>query len=454
MNKKLKALLGEKEDLLSQMRALTNKAQAEKRDLSEDEETQFSDLEARVKAINKKIEREKLLIDEERSMAANADRVPDADDEDDSSTSETRHRRQRQTPEQKAKKRYSLVRALRAQMTNKPLDGVEGEMQQEAEKEQREGGISGSPNAVKVPAMFMQRPEQRATMAATGSTTGQNTVATELRDMIGYLYPNLRVEELGATMLTGLSGNIAFPRQDSATAASWAAENGAAPETNPTIGQVVLAPKRLTAFTPISGQLLLQSSEAIDLMVRRDLQTAIAVAVDAAAINGTGSNTPTGILNTSGITTVALGTNGAAPTRTKLLELIGGLEDNNADMGSLGFLTTPGVRRKLMDTLLDSGSGRFVWSEETPNELMGYRALTSNQVPSTLDKGTTTGTLHAIIYANWAEWVIAQWGGVEIIVDQYTGAKNNIVNLVVHSWWDMMARHAKSFAAIKDASIA
>ena len=94
----------------------------------------------------------------------------------------------------------------------------------------------------------------------------------------------------------------------------------------------------------------------------------------------------------------------------------------------------------------------FIWDGRNSN-INGYRAEVSTQVPSTLTKGSTSGTCHAIIMGNFADLVIANWGMVDILVNPYTKAKEGLVELVVNSYWDIGVKHASSFAAIKDATL-
>ena len=271
--------------------------------------------------------------------------------------------------------------------------------------------------------------------------------------MIPFLDPRLQVEALGATVLTGLAGNLDIPKQSTIATAVWASEVASSTETNPTFAWLQLRPKRLTAFTPISKTLMVQSSFSIEQMVRRDLNRAIRIAWDRAAINGTGtSNQPTGILNMVGTGAVAGGTNGLAPTLSHIIDLETEIALDDADMGSLAYLTTPGIRGRLKKTeKFSSGTGMPVWEG---SELNGYNAVVSTQVPSNLVKGASGSVCHAIIFGNWSELILAQWGGLDITVDQYSRAKEAIVELVVHSWVDVGVRHAESFAVMKDALIA
>ena len=62
------------------------------------------------------------------------------------------------------------------------------------------------------------------------------------------------MEALGATMLTGLVGNLDLPRGNADASATWEGENDANAETSPTFDKISLSPNRLGAFTDISKQ--------------------------------------------------------------------------------------------------------------------------------------------------------------------------------------------------------
>ena len=298
----------------------------------------------------------------------------------------------------------------------------------------------------------MRSPGEKRDMTAGTTTAGGFTIQTDIGALIPFLDPRLVTASLGATYLTGLTSNIDFPRNNAAASAAWEGENDANAETSPTFDRIQMSPNRLGAFTDISKQLMVQSSIDVENMIRTRLSVAIANAVDTAAINGAGSgNVPEGILNVTGIGDVAGGTNGANPTFANIVELETDVSTANADFGRLGYLTTPGVKGYLKTKEKASNTAQFVW--EAGNELNGYNALVSTLVPSDLTKGSGTN-LHAIIFGNWQELIIGQWAGIDLVVDPYSSAKNALVTLVVNSWWDVAVRHAASFSAMKDASIA
>jgi len=226
-------------------------------------------------------------------------------------------------------------------------------------------------------------------------------------------------------------------------------------ESQPAFDQVSLTPNTVGGFTDYTRKMLLQSTPDIEFLVRSDLATTVATEIDRVAINGSGTGAePTGILNTSGIGSVAGGTNGAAPTWANIVDLESAVANSNADVAALGYLTNSKVRGKLKQTEKASSTGQFVWGGDTAEPglglLNGYQAGVSNNVPSNLSKGTGTN-LSAIIFGNFADLLIGQWGILDLLVDPYTFSSTGTVRVVALQDVDVSVRHAESFAAMLDA---
>ena len=256
--------------------------------------------------------------------------------------------------------------------------------------------------------------------------------------------------------VTGLTGNIAIPRATGGATAYWVAESGAPTESQQAFDQVAMTPKTVGAYTDISRKLLLQSSLDVEAFVRNDLATVLALEIDRAAINGSGaSNQPTGILATSGIGDVAGGTNGLAPTWAHIVELWSDIANANADFGAMGLMTNAKVIGKLMSTLKSSGVAGYIVedfpSAEGITNVSGLRGGVSNQVPSNLTKGTSSGVCSALINGNWADLIIGEWGTLDLMVDPYTGSTSGTVRVVALEDVDIAVRHPESFSAMKDA---
>lgn len=350
-------------------------------------------------------------------------------------------------------KRFSWLRALNA-LAN-PTD----RKAQEAAKFEREcSDAVGEKVGRAANGYFIPHEVQTRDLVVGTATAGGHTVATNVlaANFIDLLRNRMMVMNMGAQMMSGLVGNIAIPRQTGGATAFWVAENNAPTESQQAFDQVTMSPKTVGAFTDISRKLLLQSSLDVESLVRSDLATVLALAIDLAAINGSGaSGQPAGILNTSGIGDVAGGANGLAPTWAHIIELWSDIAVANADFGSVGILTNAKVIGKLMSTLKATGVAGYI-VENFPDasgitNTGGIRSGVSNQVPSNLTKGTSSGVCSAIIHGNWNDLIIGQWGALDLTVDPYTGATAGTVRVVALQDVDIAVRHPESFSAMKDA---
>ena len=285
-----------------------------------------------------------------------------------------------------------------------------------------------------------------------GSTAG-NLVATNLlsSDFITLLRNAMVINGMGARYLSGLNGNVAIPRQTGGGTFYMVAESGSVTGSDQTFDQVTLSPKTGAAKTVISRRLMLQSSVDAEAMVRNDLASAVGLGIQNLAINGTGSNNqPTGILATSGIGSVAGGTNGGAPTWGNIIDLETAVSVANADVGNMGYLTNAKVRGKLKQTFKNATYGENpVWTDG--NMVNGYNAFVTNAVPSNLTKGTASAICSSILFGNFADLIIGLWGGLELQVDPYSSGDTGAVIVRAFQDFDVAVRHAESFAAMKDA---
>ena len=238
---------------------------------------------------------------------------------------------------------FSIVRAAQGISSGRGLSGREAEVNQELEHRngRRTQGFFVPDNGWK----------KRTYVAGTASAGG-NLIATDhlATNFIEALRDRLAVAELGATFLGGLVGDVSIPKRTGTATSYWfgADDSDSVTESTGTIGTVTMTPKTVGALSKFSHLMNLQSTPDIEQLIRADFVALLADAIDTAAINGSGSsNQPTGILNTSGIGSVAGGTNGLAPTLDHLMDLKKEVAVDNADVASCGFLTNAKVEAVL-----------------------------------------------------------------------------------------------------------
>jgi len=422
---------------LTQARALLESAETEKRDLNADEEKRYADLVSAAESLDGKIDRERKL----QALEADQD-LP-------------QRRAAKPVPQAPAigmtdgeVRRYSLVNAINAFITG---DWRNARMELEA-SEATAKRLGFSPQGFFIPYEFAYGENEKRDLTKGTNTAGGYTIATNLlaQNFIDLLRNRAVLMQSGMTVLSGLVGDIAIPRQTGAATAYWVAENGAPTESQPAFDQVPMSPKTVGAFVDMSRKLLKQSSIDVEAFVRRDLANVLGLEIDRAGLHGSGSsNQPTGVAATSGIGSVAGGTNGAAPTWANIVALETAVAVANADAGMTKYITNPKVRGKLKNTVIGTDQG-MVWGVNA-TQVNGYDVAISNQVSSVLTKGTSSGVCSAIFFGNWADLFMGMWGGLDLLVDPYTNGTTGAVRVISLQDTDFAVRHPESFAAMLDA---
>lgn len=414
MNTKLREAREQALEKSSRMQDLLEAADNEKRSLNTDEQAEFDSLEA--------------ACGDLKQQARNIERSLNIGD-----FRESGNRPIGMSPQEQ--KRFSFLKALRAQAY--PNDrraqdaaGFERECSQEVAKQRGQEA-----RGIYVPMDVFGSASERRDLNVTTGTAGGNVVDTVLMadSFIELLRNRTTVIGLGATVMDGLVGDVAVPKQTGAATAYWiSAEGGAPTESQQTIGQVSLTPRTIGAFTDYTRNLLLQSSIGVENFVRGDLARVLAIGIDLAAIHGTGSaGQPTGIALTSGINTVSFSTAGA-PTWAEMVDFETQVELDNAPMNSVSFLMEPTLKGALKTTKKDAGSGIFLMEG---NEVNGYPVAVSNQV-----------TDNTAFFGDWSQLMIGMWGGLDLLVDPYTASTTGTVRIVALQSMDVAVRHAVAFA--------
>jgi HK97 family phage major capsid protein/HK97 family phage prohead protease len=283
-----------------------------------------------------------------------------------------------------------------------------------------------SSNGIVIPNEVLRRDLVVGTPTAGGDLVDDVLLAGSFIDL---LRNRLAISQAGATMLTGLQGNVSIPRQTSAATAYWVGENAAPTESQQAIDQVNMTPKTVGAFVDYSRRLLLQSSIDVEGMVRNDLARVIALEIDRAAIYGTGSsNQPLGLTNTSGIGSETLTGVG---TFTELIAMETDVAAANADAGSLRYIINATTRGGLKGAKKDAGSGEFVFAD---GEINGYPAIVSNQLLN-----------NDALFGDFSMFIMGMWSGLDLTVDPYAGATAGTVRVIALQDVDFAVKQPGAF---------
>lgn len=321
------------------------------------------------------------------------------------------------TIRQTMKEKFSLLKAINDIANNRQLDERAQEVINAGIAEFRKSGQNYSGQIV-LPV------EERASVQATVEGAGQETVAEDKLGILEPLRANLVMVQAGASYLSGLVGNVSIPAY-SGSNVSWAGETASASDGAGAFSEVNLEPKRLTAYVDVSKQFLIQDSSSAEDMLKRDIVNAISDKLEKTILgNVAGSATqPEGLFNA-----VTASTDGVS--FKTLVNMETALEDANV-AGNKCFIVSPSAKGTLKTTLKADGVSGYLMEG---NEVNGYPVYSTSNVTS---KGVVMG--------HFEDYVIGQWGGIDLTVDPYTQAGNGKVRLVINAYFDAKPRRASSF---------
>jgi HK97 family phage major capsid protein len=349
----------------------------------------------------------------------------------------------------KEKREYSIRSAIVAAFGGQDkLTGVEKEVHQELEKDfpQRTGGVL-------IPSDIFQMGRRRDLNVTTFGQGGAFVETAVEPDVIPLLRNQLCCQRLGCKVISGLKGNVSIPRATAAATASAQSEQGAVGTSTQAVDQILLSPHRVSASTPYSRQLVLQSSVDVESFLRDDLTKITATKIDSMILVGQGGAEAVGILNTTGIGSLIFG--GTASWQ-EIVAFETALSNANAlgvPGAKLGWIVSPNTKGR-WKAIAKTGIGvtsvvpLFLWDESqnfndgsNDGRVNGYRAADTNQVLNNL-----------VFFGNWSEVVLAQFSdGMEIIVDPYSLAQEATIRVTVNTFIDVAVRHPASFCVSEDA---
>lgn len=418
--KNLQELLQERASFKKKQQTLVDVARTEKRQMTDEENTDFDAHQEEVVRLDATIKRAKIIEENEKLASRSGEQVDGG--------APAIHT-------EKQERAYSITKAIRNVLEGGKLDGVEAEAAQEAEKENRELGLKIPRGAsIGIPSSMLEKRDQSVT--GDSGLKGGKLVVDEAPRMVAPLIPNNPLSELGVTHLPGLIGNVPLLSHTDVSFV-WADENeNVTSKTDADFDGPVLKPKRVVAVVDISEQLILQSSIGIEAVIIGMLNDAYGRTLASAVINGAGGKAPTGILNLTGVNDANMAT-AAAPTFAEIVKLETLIEADNATDASLGYVTNKLLKGKLKTTPKVSGTDSIMLSDG--KELNGSKLVSTNLVPE------LTGN-HPLIYGDWKQAFTGSWGGISIKVDPLTQATAGKIRLIVNAYADVQVVHPKAFA--------
>ena len=315
---------------------------------------------------------------------------------------------------------FSLIKAINDVVNNRNINEDALNVIEMGATEMRKSGLSYS-GQIQLPVE-----ERGDAVAATVATDGKEIVATDKLNILSPLMGKSILAEAGATFLTGLVGNISIPNYTGSTC-GWKGELEAADNGKGAFGSVELSPKRLTAYIDISKQFLTQDSVGAEEMLRADIVNSLVAKLEQTIFgDAAGDSTkPAGIFN---------GAEVAAPSYQGVCEAEAAVTDYS---GEKRFVMSPTAKSAFKQATI-SGTKSDLRLLLEDGEVDGYPVSDSSNVVA-----------GGYAFGDFGELVVAQWGGIDIVVDPYTLATKNAIRLVINAYFDAKVRRNGAIKAYK-----
>ena len=323
-------------------------------------------------------------------------------------------------------RRYSLLRAIQAQLGGRVDAGFERECSEQVAKQ-----LGKSARGMYVPWDVVTA---KRDLQIVGGGTGSNFVEKSVLpgSFIEAIRARAILPRLGVPILSGLVGDIALPKMGAITG-YWIAETAEPTESTPVLSQVTGTPRTVAGTVDYSRKLAMQSSLDVEALIIADLTKALAQTIDKAAFNGAGTSEPTGLL--TGPISTDVSVTAGTPTFAEIANIMATVEDKIDDIEAAKWAVTGEVFWKLATSATSTGASSFI-ADYMTSRILGAMAVRSGNV-----------TAHYGIFGDWTQMVLGMWGnGLDLRVDPYTGSKSGLVSVTGFMDCDVMVRNAEGFA--------
>jgi len=406
----LKDLLKLREDYMQKRQAIKDEAVKEDRELNDQDVIELERLAGEVSKYDRQIKvmREDQKLQESAILAGGHT----------ASRSEEREM-------QNLAKNYSLVRGIQQVYRGRTLTGIEAEMTEEANREATAAGLTFR-GQLSIPQKMLTRGVGDAGHWGASDTTndqGTQFVGTNVGPAIEALRAETTLQQAGCTVLNGLTADLKIPKM---TAGATIAEKGEAVDADNSgqaLGQTLLQPRRASAYTLVTEQLMMQGGNAVESLVVRDLADAVNAKIENLAF----VDILDGIAGASDNVETALGTTSAV--------VHGIIKDALADgvnRGNISVVANPRAHG-LLAAMPDVSA---VTAAMVGNTFLGYPYYVAGQMPDDATSGNEYSDGIVIVgdFARGA--VMGFFGGVDVVINPYTYDISNQVRISIHRHFD------------------
>ncbi len=391
------AMRDERGKLIAEQRKIVDAVGAEKRDMTAEENQKFDKVQADIAALEARIKEAEGAETRKRQLEENEQRHKEELAK--SSNPEMRTMRTGESPEAKQERSKDFSKRFRTWLS------------------------SGDPRPFSFEGRYISPREERAFSGNTQNITtagdGGNWVPNEFERRLWAVANNTNVMRSICSQSNTNEGTLYIPTLSGGATAAFAAEEGDYNATQITAGVVTIACHKMTAYIPVTEEIINDSAFDMENEVASAIGRAFGDLEENWLVLGDGTNDPHGVTAEAGAGVTAAST--TTVTGDELMELIHSLKPRYRNNGTL--LTSDAMVLKIRK--LKDGNGQYLWQPGlvagTPDRLLSYPVAISDQMP------TPAASAKSIIFGDFQYYRIADRIGMTLIRDPYTNAHQGVV---------------------------
>lgn len=276
--------------------------------------------------------------------------------------------------------------------------------------------------------------------------TAGGMIPLTIKDILPPLELGLIFDKLGIQIETGVMGDIQWPVVGSVEA-SIKGEKEALTDTGIDFSNISPKKVRVGITIPVTYQAINSTSSDLLAIVQNQAKMGISRLVNRVSFS---HQDFTGDFHGPFAGAKASGTfAGAVPTYKELLGMKGKVASEGVEMVGFCFVMSENMKATLEATPIDAGSGRMIVENGTIN---GYPVFTTEYINYGSDSNKVEDEEY-IAAGCFGYLAVNQYGELRVVVDPYTRAKEDIVQVTINSDWSMTTLRKEAFALYKTTTV-
>lgn len=272
----------------------------------------------------------------------------------------------------------------------------------------------------------------------TSDITAGGMIPLTIKDILPPLEMGLIFDKVGIPVQTGVSGNLQWPVLGSVEA-TIKGETVELTDESLDLSKINAKHVRLGITIPVSNQAINDSYTDLVSLIQGQLKAGLSRTLNRVTFS---HENFTSDLHGPFAGAKAKGTFAdATPTYKELLGMKGALAGTGVEMNGFCYVMSEAMKATLEATPIDAGSGRMVIENGSIN---GYPVFTTEYINYGSDKAKAN--VEYIAAGCFGYLAANQHGEVRLIVDPYTRAKDDVVQITLNADWSLTTLRAEAFA--------